>query len=61
VSMARSVVVVWNPPHRQAIAIEPYTCCPTTFDLEERSYNAALRVLDSGESDQLRVVIDLVD
>jgi hypothetical protein len=55
------VVVVWNPPHRQAIVMEPYTGCPTIFDLEVRSYNAGLRVLQLGESDHLRVVIDLVD
>lgn len=54
-------VVVWNPPHREAIAIEPYTCCPTTFDLEERGYDSGLRVLEPGQSDHLRIVIDLVD
>jgi aldose 1-epimerase len=54
-------VVVWNPPHREAIAIEPYTCCPTTFDLEERGFAAGLRVLEPGESDKLRMVISLVD
>ena len=54
-------VVVWNPPHREAIAIEPYTCCPTTFDLEERGYDAGLRVLNPGESDYLRFVIELTD
>jgi aldose 1-epimerase len=54
-------VVVWNPPHREAIAIEPYTCCPTTFDLEERGYDGGLRVLNPGDSDHLRLVIIFAD
>lgn len=54
-------VVVWNPPHREAIAIEPYTCVVSAFDLEERGYDSGLRVLDSGESDELRIVIELTD
>jgi aldose 1-epimerase len=54
-------VVVWNPPNREAIAIEPYTCCPTTFDLEERGFDAGLRVLEPGQADDLRMVITLVD
>jgi len=52
-------MVVWNPPHREAIAIEPYTCCPTTFDLEERGFDSGLRVLDPGDSDELRIVIEV--
>jgi aldose 1-epimerase len=54
-------VVVWNPPHREAIAIEPYTCVVTAFDVEERGYDSGLRVLQPGESDQLSIVIGLVD
>ena len=53
-------VVVWNPPHREAIAIEPYTCVVTAFDVEERGHDSGLRVLDPGESDHLRFVIELV-
>lgn len=52
-------VVLWNPPHREAIAVEPYTCCPTTFDLEERGHDGGLRVLQPGQSDHLRFVIEL--
>jgi aldose 1-epimerase len=52
-------VVVWNPPHREAIAIEPYTCVVTTFDVEERGYDSGLRVLEPGQSDELRIVIEL--
>jgi len=52
-------VVVWNPPHREAIAIEPYTCVVTAFDVEERGYESGLRVLDPGKSDTLRLEISL--
>jgi len=53
-------VVVWNPPHREAIAIEPYTCVVTAFDVEERGYESGLRVLAPGQSDTLRLTIELV-
>lgn len=53
-------VVVWNPPHREAIAIEPYTCVVTAFDVQERGHDSGLRVLESGQSDHLRIVIELV-
>lgn len=52
-------VVVWNPPHREAIAIEPYTCVVTAFDVEERGFDSGLRVLEPGQSDRLRIVVDL--
>jgi aldose 1-epimerase len=52
-------VVVWNPPHRDAIAIEPYTCVVTTFDVEERGHDSGLRVLEPGQSDELRMVFGL--
>ena len=52
--------MVWNPPHREAIAIEPYTCVVTAFDVEERGYDSGLRVLDPGKSDTLRLAIELV-
>jgi aldose 1-epimerase len=54
-------VVVWNPPHREAIAIEPYTCVVTAFDVAERGYDTGLRVLNPGETDHLRFVIELVE
>ena len=41
--------VVFTPPHRQAICIEPYTCVPGPFELSERGIDAGLRVLEPGE------------
>lgn len=42
--------VVYNPPHREAICIEPYTCVPDPFWLEEQGVASGLRVLGPGES-----------
>lgn len=42
--------VVFTPPHRQAICVEPYTCVPGAFDLEARGVDAGLRKLPPGTS-----------
>jgi aldose 1-epimerase len=47
--------VVYTPPHREAICIEPYTCVPDPFRLDRLGVNAGLRVLAPGESFQTRV------
>jgi aldose 1-epimerase len=53
--------VVFNPPHREAICIEPYTAVPDAFSLAERGIKAGLRVLQPGESFQARIEIRLDD
>lgn len=40
--------VVYTPPHREAICIEPYTCVPNAAELTERGINAGLRILPPG-------------
>jgi len=42
--------VVFTPPQRRAICIEPYTCLPDPFGLQERAVDSGLRVLAPGES-----------
>jgi aldose 1-epimerase len=42
--------VVYTPPHREAICIEPYTCAPDPTRLEAAGIDAGLRVLQPGES-----------
>jgi aldose 1-epimerase len=49
--------VVYNPPHRQAVCIEPYTCLPNAAELEEQGIDAGLRILAPGESLQMRVMM----
>ena len=47
--------VVYTPPHREAICIEPYTCVAGAFGLAERGIEAGLRVLPPGGSFDARV------
>lgn len=42
--------VVYNPPHREAICIEPYTCICDPFRLEALGIDAGLRVVEPGGS-----------
>lgn len=40
--------VVYNPPHREAICIEPYTCVPDCFRLERDGKDAGLLCIKPG-------------
>lgn len=51
--------VVYTPDHRGAICIEPYTCVPGFFDLENRGIDAGLRILAPGESFSAHVEIEV--
>lgn len=51
--------VVFNPPHREAICIEPYTAAPDAFALGARGIDAGLRILQPGEAFQARIEIRL--
>ncbi|HEX4150466.1 MAG TPA: aldose 1-epimerase, partial [Pirellulales bacterium] len=51
--------VVFNPPHREAICIEPYSCVPNAFELETRGIDAGLRVLEPGGTIATRITIRL--
>ncbi len=41
-------LVVFNPPHRQAFCVEPYTCTTDAVHLQARGIDAGWRVLDPG-------------
>jgi len=49
--------VVYTPPHRQAICIEPYTCVPNAADLESRGIDSGIRVMAPGDSFETRIVM----
>jgi len=49
--------VVYNPPHREAICIEPYTCVPDAARLAEAGIDAGLRILQPGDCFHARVDI----
>lgn len=51
--------VVYNPPHRQAICIEPLTCPPDPFRLSKLGVDAGLRVLAPGENFEAKVEMRL--
>src|SRR5207249_2577983 len=44
-------VVVFTPPHRQALCIEPYTCITDALNLQARGVDAGMQVLPPGQSD----------
>ncbi len=49
--------VVYVPPHREAICIEPYTCVPNAAALQARGIDSGLRILAPGESFEAQVVM----
>ena len=51
--------VVYNPPHREAVCIEPYTTVPDAFALISRNIDPHLIVLQPGKSFRTRIEISL--
>jgi aldose 1-epimerase len=49
--------VLYNPPHREAVCIEPYTCVPDTYELQATGIDAGLRTLNPGEQFRTRFEI----
>jgi aldose 1-epimerase len=49
--------VVYNPPHREAVCIEPYTTIPDAFTLREKGIDPSLRILAPGRSFRTRIEI----
>jgi aldose 1-epimerase len=49
--------VVFNPPHREAVCMEPYTTVPDPFRLQESGIDPNLEVLAPGESFRATVEI----
>lgn len=49
--------VVYKPPHREAVCIEPYTCVPDAYELQAAGIETGLRHLQPGEVFQTRFEI----
>jgi aldose 1-epimerase len=49
--------VVYTPPHRQAVCIEPYTCVPNAPELQAAGVDAGLRVLKPTEQFTAEVIL----
>lgn len=47
--------VVYTPPHREAICLEPYTCVPDAIRLTAEGHKTGLQILDPGESRQTTI------
>jgi aldose 1-epimerase len=52
-------VVVYTPPHREAICMEPYTAIPNALALSERGIETGLRWLQPDETYNTQIVISL--
>lgn len=51
--------IVYTPPHREAICIEPYSCVPGAINLATSQDNTGLIVLAPGESFKTRVEVEV--
>ena len=51
--------VVYTPDNRRSVAVEPYTCAPTVFELVAKGIDAGLLVLAPGASMAMRIDITL--
>lgn len=51
--------VVYNPPHREAVCVEPYSCVPDCFRLQAEGVDAGLNVLDPGQAWEARIRISV--
>jgi aldose 1-epimerase len=47
--------VVYTPPHREAICLEPYTCVPDAIRLTAEGHQTGLQILKPGESRQTTI------
>jgi aldose 1-epimerase len=53
-------LVLYTPPHRQAIALEPYTCTTDAVNLGNRKIDAGWRALGPGETWSARVAFEVL-
>lgn len=50
-------LVVYNPPHREALCIEPYTCVPGATHLDRELHELGWRTISPGSSIDMKLVI----
>ncbi len=51
-------LVIYTPPSRGAICLEPYTCVTDAINLQPRGIDAGLRILQPGESAEGTIVLE---
>jgi aldose 1-epimerase len=52
-------MVLFTPPHREAVCLEPYTCTTDAINLSPQGIDAGLRILQPGERWQGAVELHL--
>ncbi len=50
-------VVIYTPDHREAVCIEPYSCLPDPFSLEEQGTKTGLRILAPDQEFETQFVL----
>jgi len=51
--------IVYTPPHREAICLEPYTCVPDFFRLAAEGHETGMQLLTPGEAFETRIQISV--
>jgi aldose 1-epimerase len=51
--------VIYTPPHREAICLEPYTCVPEAIRLAAEGHDTGLQILRHGEMRQMTARIEV--
>jgi aldose 1-epimerase len=51
--------VIYTPPHREAICLEPYTCVPDAIRLAAEGHETGLQILQHGQMRQTTVRIEV--
>jgi aldose 1-epimerase len=51
--------VIYTPPHREAICLEPYTCVPDAIRLSAEGHETGLQILKPGESRNTTITLAL--
>ncbi|MGL5094695.1 MAG: hypothetical protein ACRDD1_03860, partial [Planctomycetia bacterium] len=52
-------VIVFTPPHRQAVCIEPYTCATNAVNLQSAAFDAGLLTIPPGGRRQFRIAYNV--
>ena len=50
--------VIYTPPHREAVCLEPYTCVPNAFELGAAGVETGLQLLTPGEKARTTVLLE---
>jgi aldose 1-epimerase len=53
--------IVYTPPHRQAICLEPYTCLPDTYRMRDAGHETGLQILKPGETFATTITMEASD